>query len=103
MKKYLWILLLIIGLGSSFTKSPLIGKYSMTAESIQPKQSLFSHTLHAGEELDISCMYCHSTQKNTTIARFNPCFNCHSIITNGLDKYENDEQLEEICKRIIAF
>lgn len=56
---------------------------SFTDVGYQPEQPVpFSHRLHAGE-LEISCLYCHSTVERAAVASVpatRVCMNCHQLV-----------------------
>jgi hypothetical protein len=64
---------------------------SFTDVGYQPEQPVpFSHRLHAGE-LDISCLYCHSTVERAAVASVpatRVCMNCHQLVARDRPSLE---------------
>ena len=59
-----------------------------TVAHYKPSQPIaFDHTLHAGKEnLNINCIYCHSSaekSKHAGIPSANVCMNCHTAVSEG--------------------
>ncbi|HVS03376.1 MAG TPA: cytochrome c3 family protein [Thermoanaerobaculia bacterium] len=76
----------LVTLGVWYYASP-----EFTDVGYRPQQPVaFSHRLHAGE-LEISCLYCHTTVERAAVASVPPtqtCMNCHQLVGRDLESLE---------------
>lgn len=105
-------ILLVVGLGFALlTAAPNLGTVHLPGnqtgyEPIQPVA--FSHRLHAGE-LQIQCLYCHSSaerSRHAGIPAAGTCMNCHRFVTvtRGAVRAEDDlaQQEKRSPRRIVS-
>lgn len=87
------IFFLVLGAVDMWDRLMAVGVF----EGYEPEQPIaFNHTLHAGE-LEINCVYCHSSaekSKHAGIPSTNVCMNCHVAINEG----RSEEGTAEIQK-----
>jgi hypothetical protein len=99
MRSPLLTIVLLVGLaGSVFTLVPKLSTAHIPGnqQGYEPAQPIaFSHRLHAGE-LQVSCLYCHSsaeTSRHAGIPAASTCMNCHKFIAAPLGALRAEDEL----------